>query len=94
LELAVAVTLICEGVAAVAVMLLFEVGVATLFEREIVDATAEASEIAVTIVGVVVGIEIVVCRGGKLAVNVNPLTEGVASVSPRLDIATVVRKCL
>lgn len=58
------------------------------------DVTAEASETAVAIVGVVVGIEIVVCRGGKLAVNVNPLTEGVASVSPRLDIATVVRKCL
>jgi hypothetical protein len=59
-----------------------------------VDAMDEASETAVAIVGVVVGIEIVVCRGRKLAVNVNPLTEGVASVSPRLDIATVVRKCL
>ncbi len=58
------------------------------------DATDEALETVVAIVGVVVGIEIVVCRGGKLAVKVNPLTEGVASVSPRLDMATVVRECL
>jgi hypothetical protein len=55
---------------------------------------AEVSETAVAVVDVVVGIEIVVCRGGKLAVNVYPLTEGVASVSPRLDITTVVRKYL
>jgi hypothetical protein len=59
-----------------------------------VGVTTEVSEAAVAAIGVVGGIELVVCRGGKLAVNVYPLTEGVASVSPRLEVARFVRNCL
>lgn len=76
---------------AVAVILVCEVGVATLPGDEMVGVTAEVSETADAAIGVVGGLEPVVCRGGKLAVNVYPLTEGVASVSPRLEVAKSVR---
>ncbi len=95
MELAVAVILVCEvGVATVPVMLLFGVGVATFPGDEMVGIMADVSGTAVAAVGVVGEIEPVVCRGGKLAVNVYPLTEGVASVSPRLELAKSVRKFL
>ncbi len=85
-EVAVAVILLCEvGVATEAVMLLFGVGVATLLGDEMVGVMDAVSETAVAAIGVVGRVEPVVCRGGKLAVNVYPLTEGVASMSPRLE---------
>jgi hypothetical protein len=65
-------------------MLLFGVGVATLLGDEMVGVITDVSETAIGVVGV---IDPFVCRGGKLAVNVYPLTEGVASVSPRLEVA-------
>jgi hypothetical protein len=61
-----------------------------------VDPVTETSEAAVAVPG---GVEVidaneeVAVDGGKLAVNVNPLTVGVASVSPILDRTTVVTKC-
>jgi hypothetical protein len=53
-----------------------------------VDPVTETSEAAVTVPGEVEVIdanEVIAVDGGKLAVNVNPLTVGVASVSPMLD---------
>jgi hypothetical protein len=61
-----------------------------------VDPVTETSEAAVTVpdgVEVIDANEGVAVDGGKLAVNVNPLTVGVASVSPILDRTTVVTKC-
>jgi hypothetical protein len=61
-----------------------------------VELVTETSEAGVTVPGGVEEIdanEVVVGDGGKLAVNVNPLTEGVASVSPILDRTIVVTKC-
>jgi hypothetical protein len=61
-----------------------------------VDPVTETSEAAVTVpdgVEVIDANDGVAVDGGKLAVNVNPLTVGVASVSPILDRTTVVTKC-
>jgi hypothetical protein len=80
----------------VAVILRLNVGVAPLLEYETVDPVTETSEAAVTVPGgveVIDANEVVAVGDGKLAVNVNSLTEGVASVSPMLDRTTLVTKC-
>lgn len=88
---------------AVAVILDLEVGVAPSLDCEVVDTTCETAEVAVIDETVPVATDesemidesegSAVDEPKLIAVNVYPLTEGVAICSPILDRTTVIIKC-